>query len=832
MDLVIVESPTKAKTISKFLGKEYVVESSYGHIRDLPKSKVGIDVKHDFEPTYTIPKKAEPVVENLTALVKKADRVILATDEDREGEAIAWHLLQALGLKEGSEEEGARRKDDKKPHAARRTPHASVERIAFHEITKTAILEALERPRKLDLNLVDAQQARRILDRLVGYGLSPFLWRKIRYGLSAGRVQSVAVRLVVERERLIEKFSKEEYWTIEGEFSSRKSKVESRKSQTFPATLNSIDGKTLGKMGITSEADAKKILADLEGANYRVADINIKEVRRNPAAPFTTSTLQQEAARKLGFSAKQTMMIAQKLYENGHITYMRTDSVNLAESALKLAQEVIGNEFGKEYQLPEPRRYATKSKGAQEAHEAIRPTNVAAVDLHLKDRGQDRLYDLIWKRTIASQMKEATLEQTSVDIEAQAGSRVSGLGSSTLEEEKDYTLHPTPYTLNSAIFRATGQTVKFDGFIRVYTEGKDDDASDEIEGKLPKLEKEMPLEAQEIKPLQHFTEPPARYTDATLVKALEAEGVGRPSTYAPTLTTVQDRGYVEKLEKKYRPTEIGILVNDLLVENFPEIVDIKFTSRIEEEFDEIAEGKIKWTEVCKEFYVPFKKNLDEKEASVEKQIEISDVPCPHCGKPMIIKFGRMGKFLACPEPGVKVTLPMPEEAAQIAALEEKTKDERCPICGKPMKVRRGRFGFFLGCVDYPTCKGVSKIWEKTGFKCPNCREKARGGRSEEEGKGANLEASRLTPHAQPTDASNLKPYASPIGDIVLKKSRGRGKPFYACNRWPDCTFIMNKKPESEEELQAALKNWKENPPKPKAAGAKGQARWGRKTAEK
>jgi DNA topoisomerase-1 len=760
MDLVIVESPTKAKTISKFLGKDYVVESSYGHIRDLPKSKVGIDVKHDFEPTYVIPKKAEPVVENLVRLAKKADRVILATDEDREGEAIAWHLLAALGLEK-------KQGKTAKPY----------ERIAFHEITKSAILEALEHPRKLDLNLVDAQQARRVLDRLVGYGLSPFLWRKIRYGLSAGRVQSVAVRLVVERERLIEAFNKEEYWTIEGMFLSPKAKT------AFPGVLNSINGKAVGKMGITKEADAQKILADLENAKYHVADITIKEVRRNPAAPFTTSTLQQEAARKLGFSAKQTMVIAQKLYENGHITYMRTDSVNLAESALAQAHEVIGAEFGKEYQLPEPRRYTTKSKGAQEAHEAIRPTNLKAMsahDLGIRDRGTERLYDLIWKRTIASQMKEALLEQTSVDIEAE--------------------------TPRKEIFRATGQTVKFDGFIRVYTEGKDDEDSGEIEGKLPKLEKEMPLALEELKPVQHFTEPPARYSDATLVKALEAEGVGRPSTYAPTLTTIQDRGYVEKRDdKKYHPTEIGILVNDLLVENFPEIVDIKFTSRIEEEFDEIAEGKIKWTEVCKEFYVPFKKNLDEKEASVEKQIEISDVPCPHCGKPMIIKFGRMGKFLACPEPGVKVTLPMPEEAAQIAALEEKTKDERCPICDKPMKVRRGRFGFFLGCVDYPTCKGVSKIWEKTGFKCPNCREKL---------------ASHDGEQSRTTDASALRPDSgqpgkSLVGDIVLKKSRGRGKPFYACNRWPDCTFVMNKKPESEEELQAALKYWKENPPKPK-----------------
>jgi DNA topoisomerase-1 len=741
MDLIIVESPTKAKTIGKFVGKDFTVESSYGHIRDLPKSKIGIDVAHDFTPSYSIPTKAIPVVENLKSLAKKADKVILATDEDREGEAIAWHLVNALGLDE---------KKTARPY----------ERIAFHEITKNAIMEALEHPRALDINLVDAQQARRVLDRLVGYELSPFLWRKIRYGLSAGRVQSVAVRLVVERERLIEAFNKEEYWTIEASFLPPKGKT------AFPAVLNSVDGKAVGKMGIKSGPDAQHIIEGLKGADYRIADIAVKEVRRNPSAPFTTSTLQQEAARKLGFSAKQTMVIAQHLYENGHITYMRTDSVNLAASALATAHAVIGREFGKEYQLPAPRIYSTKSKGAQEAHEAIRPANLEMISgsaIGLKDRGEIRLYDLIWKRTIASQMKEATLEQTAVDIEAN--------------------------TPRHEIFRANGQTVVFDGFIRVYTEGRDDDASDEIEGGLPKLEKEMALTLAKLDDkenpagIQHFTEPPARYTDATLVKALEAEGVGRPSTYAPTLSTIQERGYVEKVDKKYAPTEIGVLVNDLLVENFPEIVDIKFTSHIEEEFDEIADGKIKWTEVCREFYGPFKKNLAEKEASVEKQVEISTTPCPHCGKPMLIKFGRMGKFLACPEPGVKVTLPMPEEAAQIKALEEKTKDERCPICGKPMKVTRGRFGFFLGCTDYPKCKGIMKIWNKTGFKCPNCL-------------------------ASPDRAD--KP-----GDIVEKKSRGRGKPFFACTRYPDCTFVMNKKPGSEEELQAALQHWIENPPKPK-----------------
>jgi DNA topoisomerase-1 len=773
MDLIIVESPTKAKTISRFVGKEFAVESSYGHIRDLPKSKIGIDVAHDFAPQYMIPKKAEAVVANLKKLAKKADRVILATDEDREGEAIAWHLVSALELDEGKKA---------KPY----------ERIAFHEITKNAILEALEHPRKIDINLVDAQQARRVLDRLVGYELSPFLWRKIRYGLSAGRVQSVAVRLVVERERLIQAFKKEEYWSIEANFQVPNSKI-SNKSQTanskgiFPAYLQSVNGKALGKMGIKSEAEAKAILARLlqdGGADYSVAEISTKEVHRNPAPPFTTSTLQQEAARKLGFSAKQTMVIAQHLYEKGHITYMRTDSVDLAAAALAQAREVIGAEFGKQYQLESPRYYANRSKGAQEAHEAIRPTNLGAIageNFSLKDRGEARLYDLIWKRTIASQMKEATLEQTSVDIAAS--------------------------TPGNEVFRATGQTVVFDGFIRAYTEGRDEDAEEEIEGVLPKLEKDMPLELVEaagkegepkkegLTPVQHFTEPPARYTDATLVKALESEGVGRPSTYAPTLSTIQDRGYVEKIDKKYQPTEIGILVNDLLVANFPEIVDIKFTSRIEEEFDEVAEGKMKWTDVCREFYVPFKKDLKEKEVTVEKQVEVSDVPCPHCGKPMIIKFGRMGKFLACPEPGVKVTLPMPEEAAQIKALEEKTQDERCPICLKPMKVRRGRFGFFLGCTDYPKCKGVAKIWDRTGFKCPNCRIKVETGEwKPDESEPAKNTVEKL------------------IGDIVLKKSRGRGKPFYACTRYPDCTFVMNKKPESEEELQAAYKHWLENPP--------------------
>ncbi len=750
-DLIIVESPTKAKTISKFLGANYIVEASFGHVRDLPKSKLSIDVANDFAPHYTVPVKAKEVIAKLKAAAAKANSIILATDEDREGEAISWHLVQAMGL--NNEEEIAGGKADSR-----------IKRIVFHEITETAISQALANPRDLDLHLVDAQQARRVLDRLVGYELSPFLWRKIRYGLSAGRVQSVAVRLVVEREREIEKFNAQEYWSIEALLSKTAGGTK------FKAKLNKANGKAVGKMEIANEAAAIKITDDLKGAEYKIAEIAKKEVKRNPSPPFTTSTLQQEAARKLGFSAKQTMVVAQQLYERGYITYMRTDSLNLAQSALEQAQQIIEQEYGKQYSLSEPRRYTTKSKGAQEAHEAIRPSDLSKTPEILSkelERSQMRVYSLIWKRTIASQMAQAVFDQTAVDITA-----------------GDYG------------FRANGQVIKFDGFVRAYTEGQDETSEDEAEGALPELEVGHILKLHELSPLQHFTEPPPRYTDATLIKALESAGVGRPSTYAPTLATIQERDYVEKEDKKYKPTEVGVLVTDMLVENFPEIVDINFTSHIEEQFDEIAEGKLEWVPVIKEFYTPFKKHLTEREALVEKQIEVSETPCPHCGKPMLIKFGRMGKFLACPEEGSKVTQPMPEEAAKIAELTEKTKGEKCPICNKPMEVKRGRFGFFLGCTDYPACKGISKIWNKTGFKCPECL----------------VSAERKE-----------KP-----GDIVEKKSRGRGKPFYACTKFPDCTLVINKKPESQEELDTLWKNWKENPPKSKTETKKSGKR---KTAE-
>ncbi len=625
--LVIVESPTKAKTISGFLGSDYIVESSFGHVRDLPKSKIGIDVKKDFTPQYVIPRKNAAHVAELKKLSAKASEIILASDEDREGEAIAWHIAELF-------KEAGTVKDPK-----------ALKRIVFHEITKSAIQEAIENPRELDMKLVDAQQARRILDRLVGYELSPFLWKKIRYGLSAGRVQSVAVRLIVEREREIEKFKAEEYWSIEA--------ILNKSKKDFKARLYSINGKTVGKMDINSGTEAKSLADKIKNETFKVAEISTKKIARNPSPPFTTSTLQQEAARKLGFSAKQTMVVAQQLYENGFITYMRTDSVALSASALTKAKQVIAENFGKEYALESPRYFSNKSKGAQEAHEAIRPTDVGnklGSNFELKDRGQHRLYDLIWKRTIASQMSQAEFEQTAIDLKNKDG---------------------------SFALRSTGQVMLFDGFIHVYTEGKDDQSAEDEENSstLPNIEKGDSFKPKEVLTDQHFTEPPARYTDATLVKALESFGIGRPSTYAPTLSTIQERDYVEKEDKKYKPTETGIVVNDMLVENFPEIVDINFTSHIEEELDDIAEGKLQWQKVLSEFYKPFKQHLDERMESVEKKIEISETPCPHCGKPMVIKFGRTGKFLACPDPEVKVTLPLPEEAAKIKELSEKTKGE-------------------------------------------------------------------------------------------------------------------------------------------------------------
>lgn len=639
--LVIVESPTKAKTISRFLSGDFEISSSYGHVRDLPKSKMGIDIENNFEPTYVIPTKSRKRVNELKKEAERAKEVILASDEDREGEAIAWHLTKALEL-----------------------PEEKIKRITFHEITKDAIREAIENPRNIDLNLVDAQQARRILDRLVGYELSPFLWKKVFKGLSAGRVQSVAVRLIVEREREIKNFKPQEYWSITAGLKKNSSQFESK--------LVKKNGKTLDKFAIKNKNEADKIIKDLDGAQYKVEKVEKKEVKRNPNAPFTTSTLQQEAWRRLGFSAKQTMMFAQQLYENGFITYMRTDSVNLSESSVKMAKKAIQDKFGKEFSLDKPRKFKTKSKSAQEAHEAIRPTNPekAPEDLKKKiDAKQFKLYDLIWRRFIASQMKEALFDSTSVDIDA-----------------------------NSYTFRATGSVIKFKGWLKIYPSK----FKEEI---LPELKEKEPLNLVKLSPNQHFTEPPPRYTEASLVKTLEEHGIGRPSTYAPIISTIQTRNYVEKNEqKKFAPTETGTTVNDLLAEHFPNIVDFGFTAKMEEDLDKIAEGKIKWSPVIKDFYGPFHKNLTEKYEEVEKQNhdEETNEICEKCGKPMIIKHGRFGRFLACTGfPECKNTKALKQEPEKIGM--------KCPKCseGEVIKKFTKRKRMFYGCSRWPECNFAS-----------------------------------------------------------------------------------------------------------------------------
>ncbi|MBI4692228.1 MAG: type I DNA topoisomerase [Candidatus Terrybacteria bacterium] len=643
MKLIIVESPTKAKTISRFLSGDFKVESSYGHIRDLPKSKLGIDVEKNFEPTYVIPTKSRKRVNELKKEAEKSQEVILATDEDREGEAIAWHLTKALSLE-------------------------SAKRIVFHEITESAIKEALKNPRDIDLNLVDSQQARRILDRLVGYELSPFLWKKVFKGLSAGRVQSVAVRLIVDREREIEAFKPEEYWSIIATLL----KVKSQILNLFEAKLIKKNDKILDKLEIKNKEEADKILNDLNGAEYKVEKIEKKETRRQPKPAFTTSTLQQEAVNKLHWSAKQIMILAQQLYESGFITYMRTDSVNLSEESLKSAKQVIEKNFGKEFSLTEPRRFKTKSKFSQEAHEAIRPSNPENTPQDLKDKldaKQHKLYDLIWRRFIACQMKEAIFDSTTIDIIA-----------------KNYT------------FRATGSIMKFDGWMKAVGNS----VSDIL---LPELSENEILELIKLLPNQHFTEPLPRYSEAALIKALEEYGIGRPSTYAPTISTIQTRNYVEKNEqKKFIPTETGVIVNNLLVEHFPEVVDMGFTAKIEDDLDEIAEGKIKWAPVIREFYEPFHKHLEEKYESVEKQTtdEETEEICEKCGKPMVIKHGRFGKFLACSG------FPECKNARAIKKAPE-TIGMRCPKCneGDVVIKRTKHKRIFYGCSRWPECDFAS-----------------------------------------------------------------------------------------------------------------------------
>ncbi|MCM1567531.1 MAG: type I DNA topoisomerase [Dehalobacter sp.] len=661
--LVIVESPAKAKSISKFLSKNYTVKASMGHLRDLPKSQIGVDVDHNFEPKYIAIRGRGDLVKELKAAAKTADRVLLASDPDREGEAIAWHLTHLLGL---NPEE--------------------LSRIEFHEITKPTIQNAVKKPRKLDMHLVDAQQARRVLDRLVGYKLSPLLWRKVKKGLSAGRVQSVAVRMICDREEEIRNFEPEEYWTLDAEFLCR--------GGSFAAKLLHKQGK---KITISSREQMDEVLRELRAAAFTVGEVKTKEKRKQPAPPFTTSSLQQEAYRKLNYTPKKTMMLAQQLYEGldlgkagtvGLISYMRTDSVRIADTAQEEAKGFILETYGEAYYPEEPRKFASKGR-TQEAHEAIRPTSALRTPESVKGflgREQFKLYRLIWDRFVASQMSAAVYDTITVDVLA-----------------GDYLL------------RANASAVKFPGYLTVYEESTDepeklDNEENCLKGDLNIGQK---LQLRQLQEKQHFTEPPARYTEATLVRKMEEEGIGRPSTYAPTIETIQTRGYVAKEDKKLVPTELGEIVINLLKEHFPDIVDQEFTANMEEKLDDIEDGKSDWKKIIGEFYGPFADTLDKAEQKIGKikvEDEVSDEVCELCGRNMVIKMGRFGKFLACPGfPDCRNARPLLEEIGV-----------NCPKCGEKLVVRRSKKGRkFYGCSKYPDCDFIS--WEKPApHPCPEC----------------------------------------------------------------------------------------------------------------
>ncbi len=676
--LVIVESPAKARTISRFLGSGFAVKASMGHVRDLPKSKLGVDVAQDFQPTYTILKEKLPVIQELRQSVQHARELILATDPDREGEAIAWHLIEATGAHD-------------KP----------IRRIVFHEITEEAIREALAHPRGIDMRLVNAQQARRVLDRLVGYEISPLLWRKVKSGLSAGRVQSVALRLIVEREREIQAFIPQEYWTIEVDLSPQVNGQ--HEPQSFTAVLTRVRGE---KPELPNEEVAHAVALELERAHYWVVSVKERQKQRRPAPPFITSTLQQEAGHKLRFPVSLTMQLAQQLYEGvelgpegsvGLITYMRTDSVQVAASAQQRAREVIAARWGADFLPVQPPVYAKKAKGAQEAHEAIRPTDPArdpeSVRPYLTPR-QYQLYRLIWERFIASQMANAIYDTVTVEIGA--GPELGATDA--------------PYLL-----RATGSVIRFPGFLAVYREGRDEEESDELDQRpLPPLREGEILRLLTVRPQQHFTQPPPRYSEATLVKTLEELGIGRPSTYAPTIETLKQRRYVSVEDRKLVPTELGMLVTDLLVQYFPDVVDTGFTSRLEEELDEIATGEREWVPVVRQFYEPFHRQVEEAERTMER-VRVADEPtsevCELCGRPMVVKESRFGRFLSCSGfPECKNKRPLLEKVGV-----------PCPQCGKgEIVIRRSRKGrTFYGCSRYPDCDFVS--WERpTGERCPQC----------------------------------------------------------------------------------------------------------------
>ncbi|MFA6170123.1 MAG: type I DNA topoisomerase [Candidatus Margulisiibacteriota bacterium] len=712
-NLVIVESPAKARTLGKFLGKEYEVKASGGHIRDLPPKSLGVKVDSDFEPNYKIIKGKENIVKDLKKDAAKAKMIYLAPDPDREGEAIAWHLNSILDAEK------------------------KTKRIEFHEITKEAVAKAIKNPREIDMPRVNAQQARRILDRLVGYKLSPLLWKKVRKGLSAGRVQSVAVRLICEREEEIKKFQAIEYWDI-------MARLATAKDEEFAARLVARGTKATGgrptspekkENVIPSKEEVEKILKDLESASFAVKEVRKKEQNRHPSPPFITSSLQQEAARKLGFSPKKTMMLAQRLYEGeevpgegriGLITYMRTDSVRISDGALTETRAYIDESIGKQYLPKEANHYKTK-KSAQDAHEAIRPTAIARTPDKLKESlepDEFKLYDLIWKRFVACQMESAIFDQTSIDIAA-----------------------------GEYLFRSTGSVIKFDGYLKLYEESVDEE--EEKDGRLPALNEGEDLKKLEIRPDQHFTQPPPRYTEASLVKELEHKGIGRPSTYAPILSTIQDRGYVEKEGRALKPTEIGMVTNGLLVKHFPEIMDITFTADMEDQLDDIIDNKVDWVDVLKKFYKPFSLALieaDEKMEKVKKEI-MTDELCPKCGSKLVIRQGRYGDFFACSNyPKCTYTKDVEKPEGEGGAPEV---NEKCEKCGKPMVIKHGRFGSFLACSDYPNCKTTKPLLRKIGVKCPK-------------------------------DG----------GEVVMKKTR-KGRIFYCCSNYPKCDYAAWQRPTAE-----------------------------------
>ena len=721
--LVIVESPAKARTVGQILGSRYVVTASQGHVRDLPRGKMGVDLDNDFEPSYVTMRDKMSLVKELKRAGDEAADIYLATDPDREGEAISWHLQTAAGW-------------DKEPA---RPP----KRVVFHEITKDAVEEAFQNPREIDMRLVNAQQARRILDRLVGYQISPLLGKRVQRGLSAGRVQSVALRLVTDRERAIEAFVPVESWTLDAQL--HKAADPADKPNLFAATLRSLKG-SRKRLEIPVEAEARSYEAELQGAAYTVAEVRKREVRQRPAAPFTTSTLQQEAGRKLRFTAQRTMAVAQQLYEGlpvgsegsvGLITYMRTDSTQVAESAVQEARHYIRGKYGKDYLPDKPRVHRTRAKAAQEAHEAIRPTAIGRDPESLKPHltsEQFRLYGLIWARMLASQMADARSDATTVDIDAAGRPGPDGAAGRVFT------------------FRATGSVLKFPGFRTLYLEGRDEGDAEENHKSLPELAPGDDLNCRQLEASQHFTQPPPRFTEATLVKAMEENGIGRPSTYAPTIGVLLARNYVTKEQNALHPTPLGITVSDLLHQFFADVINLDFTAQMEEKLDEVSQGEREWVPMLREFYDPFARDLlsaNENMPRVKPEDEATDEVCQNCGKPMVIKTGRFGRFLACTGyPQCRTTRQLKETDGGSEPANTET-GESCEQCGKPMVLKTGRYGQFIACSDYPTCKNTHPM--KTGAACPRCG-----------------------------------------GDLVERGSR-RGV-FYGCVNYPDCKYTNNRRP--------------------------------------